>query len=135
MLAIQLFAGFEEVPGLHGLERVTQDGINERLDKILRGNFPPRSISDDGKQFIRACLVHDGRGRLTARAALGHRWIQGTGEDKELFERTEEENHTFWAPRGVVFPSIEELAEESGPESARVIAAPDTVSRHFRGTQ
>lgn len=133
MLTLQLFAGSEELPELYRMDFRSQESVDEYLDRNLSTIFPLGSILATGKDFIRACLVHDGEKRMTASQAFRHDWLQKPANDKHLFQRLESESSSNWEPRGIMLPVIEDLTAESEAirASLRDSVAADTVSRIF----
>ncbi|KAK4241718.1 kinase-like domain-containing protein [Achaetomium macrosporum] len=112
MLTLQLFLGYEELPGLNSVVFKNQEDIDIYLDLTFADSETRRRISEAGKDFIRCCLVYDGAGRPTARQAFYHTWLQEPESDRKMFKRLEAESELSWKPQRVKFPVIENLKRE-----------------------
>jgi hypothetical protein len=138
MLALQLFLGYEEFPGLDSVIFKSQGEVDMYLGVIFTVLRPKGLISDAGTSFIRGCLAYDSGRRPTARQAFYHSWLQEPERDRKMFKRLEADNALSWKPQQVKFPVIEDLTtlsfgvgkHEGGP-GAQQMAKHDVVSAHF----
>ncbi len=105
VLALQLLSGYTWIDppsqSLSELEKFVQLANRERAGKI---NGP---ISQNGIDFILACLELEPRARPTAAQAAKHLWLRESAQDSLLFK--EREKHLTWKPRGIVIPAIVRL--------------------------
>jgi serine/threonine protein kinase len=138
MLALQLFLGYEEFPGLDSVVFKSQGQVDTYLGVIFAVLGPKGQISDAGTSFIRACLAYDSGRRPTARQAFYHSWLQEPVSDRKMFKRLVTDIVLLWKPQQVKFPVIEDLTmlslgvigHEGGP-GAHQTAGRDAVSPHF----
>ncbi|KAI1819590.1 kinase-like domain-containing protein [Xylaria intraflava] len=103
------------------------------IDKGLKEVFGDPSgtcenLSDDFKDFVRACLVLKSSKRMTARASKGHNWFRSS--ESQLMAQIE----TFareWQPAQVVHNSVEDLdlLEDMDTENITLIKAPKKRKR------
>jgi serine/threonine protein kinase len=142
MLALQLFLGYEEFPGLDSVVFKSQGEIDTYLGVIFAVLGPKEQISDAGTSFIRGCLTYDSGRRPTARQAFYHSWLQEPESDRKMFKRLESDNVLSWKPQQLKFPVIEDLTtlslgvnrHEDG-HGAQQAAGRDAVSPHFIGQE
>jgi serine/threonine protein kinase len=138
MLALQLFLGYEEFPGLDSVVFKSQGEVDTYMGVIFAVLGPEGLISDAGASFIRGCLAYDSGRRPTARQAFSHSWLQEPERDRKMFKRLEADNALSWKPQQVKFPVIENITtlslgvgkHEGGPD-AQQMARHDVVSAHF----
>lgn len=113
----------------------SQEAIDEYLGTVLHHLDPDDGISEDGRQFLRDCLIYDKEERPTARQLLKNRWLQEPDTENAIFRQLENESIAPWIPRGVILPAIEDLwldnADNGRLEPAESRAASDDVSPHF----
>ncbi|KAK4114189.1 kinase-like protein [Canariomyces notabilis] len=136
MLALQLFLGCEEFPGLDSILFQSQADVEAYVTLIFSLPSYHGRISEAGKNFIRHCLAYDSKERPTARQAFRHSWLQEPKDDRKLFNQLETRNVDLWRPQRAMFPVIQDLRAESLLSIGR--GAPDMrpgledmVSRHF----
>ncbi|KAK0621191.1 kinase-like domain-containing protein [Bombardia bombarda] len=72
ILTLQLFMGAEDLPEAERLDLNSQDKVNRYLDSNFDRVSRLARISENGKLFIRACLVCNSEDRLTAAQASEH---------------------------------------------------------------
>ncbi|KAI0010321.1 kinase-like protein [Xylariaceae sp. FL0662B] len=96
-------------PRLFDLGRMTQSEINRWLNNIFEDSTNHK-ISEDGQNFVRACLILDPDRRMTACDAKGHSWFQQQPEN-DLFKEFFKENTKFWEAAHFIAPPVEELPE------------------------
>ncbi|KAL2128855.1 hypothetical protein VTI74DRAFT_8560 [Chaetomium olivicolor] len=138
MLTLQLFLGYEELPGLDSVVFRDQNEINSYLDLIFAPLTHRGLMSDAAKKFIHSCLAYNSAQRPTARQAFYHTWLQQPSSDRKMFKRLEAESALSWKPQQVKFPVIEDLTMttlDNGrhgcvPEVERR-ALQETTSSHF----
>lgn len=109
MLTLQLLSGQEELPGLHLMDFNSQNNIDKYLDTILDCIHPLDELSENGKDFIRKCLVYSSESRMTAPEALNHRWLQEPREDRRHFRHLESAIYSTWKPREIELPIMKYL--------------------------
>ncbi len=138
MLTLQLFLGYEELPGLDSVVFKSQGEIDSYLGLIFADLGHRGQISNAGKSFIRGCLAYDSERRPTARQAFYHGWLQGPRNDREMFRRLEADNALSWEPQRVKFPVVEDLTAWSSSQCKHLggdeRATEDTTSPHFGPT-
>ena len=138
MLTLQLFLGYEELPGLDSVVFKSQAEIESYLGWIFAALGRRGQVSDAGKSFIRGCLAYDSETRPTARQAFYHAWLQESRSDREMFKRLEADNALSWEPQRVKFPVVEDLTAWSSSQQRHLggdqRATEDTTSPHFRAT-
>jgi serine/threonine protein kinase len=136
MLALQLFLGCEEFPGLDSILFQSQADVEAYVTLIFSLPSYHGRISEAGKNFIRHCLAYDSKERPTARQAFRHSWLQEPKDDRKLFNQLETRNVDLWRPQRAMFPVIQDLRAESllsiGREAPDMRPGlKDMVSRHF----
>ncbi len=135
MLALQLFLGYEELPGLDSMVFKSQRDVDTYLSPIFATLVPRDRISEAAKSFICGCLAFDSERRPTARQAFYHSWLQEPGSDRKMFRRLEVDNAASWKPQRVKFPVVENLTAwspgQGKRQGAEEPASNDTTSPHF----
>lgn len=138
VLALQLFLGYEEFPGLDSVVFGSQKEIDTYVGLIFTVLSHRGFISEAAKSFIRECMAYDSKRRPTARKAFYHDWLQEPRADRQRFKRLEADNVLSWKPQQVKIPIIEKLTVESLGESEnrktpaqKRSALDDFTSRHF----
>jgi serine/threonine protein kinase len=132
MLTLQLFLGYEELPGIDTVVFKNQDEIDTYLSFVFAAPHLRSPMSEPAKSFIYGCLAYDSATRPTACQAFSHDWLQEPKGDKEMFKRLEADNVSSWKPQRVKFPVIEDLTALTVGKGRGQLAAPKaTVSRHF----
>ncbi|KAK3904380.1 kinase-like domain-containing protein, partial [Staphylotrichum tortipilum] len=118
MLTLQLFLGYEELPGRDYVSFKSQEDVDTYLRSIFAAVGSRSILSNAGKSFIRSCLAYDSWRRPTARQAFCHRWLQEPESDRKLFKRLDADNALSWKPQQVKFPVIEQLKADSPGQNA-----------------
>lgn len=134
MLTLQLFLGYEELPGRDSVAFKSQDDIDTYLDSVFAAIASRGKVSDAGKSFICSCLAYDSWRRPTARQAFCHLWLQEPESDRKLFKRLDADNALSWKPQQVKFPVIEHLKAHSAgqnTDNGDGLMFQDTKSPHF----
>ncbi len=134
MLTLQLFLGYEELPGRDFVGFKTQEDIDAYLDSVFAAIGSRSTISDAGKSFICSCLAYDSGRRPTARQVFCHQWLQEPQCDRKLFKRLDADNARSWKPQQVKFPVIEHLKVHPSGQNAigeDGLGFQAMTSRHF----
>jgi hypothetical protein len=135
MLTLQLFLGYEELPGLDSVVFRNQEDIDTYLGLVFATLGPRGWISDASKSFICGCLAFDSERRPKARQAFYHAWLQEPTSDRKMFKRLEADNALSWKPQKVKFPVVEDLTAwspgQGNGQGVEERALEDTTSPHF----
>jgi serine/threonine protein kinase len=138
MLTLQLFLGYQELPGLDSVVFKSQEDIAGYLGLTFAGVDPRHRVPEAARDFIHRCLVYDSTRRPTARQAFYHSWLQEPKSDREMFKRLEAASALSWKPQRVKSPTIETLKQRPtgmdkhhGSYEDSRITLKDSVSPHF----
>lgn len=121
ILALQLLFGNYSF-GIEEFEHVSDEEIEDLVVQVNAGRTGQQNgpISQNGVDFIIACLNLRPHKRPTATEASKHAWLRESQQELDLFK--ERDKRLAWKPRGLVIPAIvelEDVAEDTPePESA-----------------
>jgi serine/threonine protein kinase len=132
MLTLQLFLGYEELPGVDTVVFKKQEEVDTYLSFVFAAPRLQRLMSEPARSFIYGCLAYDSATRPTACQAFSHDWLQEPKGDRKMFKRLEADNVSSWKPQQVKFPVIEDLTTLTVGKGRGQPAAPKGgVSPHF----
>lgn len=109
MLVLQLVSGahpLEPLEQLHTENEIENLVVAVNLRRIAQKNGP---ISQNGIDFILACLDLQPYARPTAAGAAKHSWLRESPEEILLFK--EREKQLFWKPRDMIIPAVVRLPD------------------------
>ncbi|OAA55065.1 Myosin light chain kinase-related protein [Niveomyces insectorum RCEF 264] len=115
IVMLQLLAGAQGVEML-----ADSQGACEQLIRVLntqRAGVRKQPISQEGVDFILACLNPNSHERPTAAAAAKHPWLSGSEQERTLFR--ERKKQLAWKPRDIVIPAVVDLRRATVREAQK----------------
>lgn len=121
MLVLQLLSGYQPVEPID--DSCTERDIANLVVSVnlQRTGQVKGPISQNGIDFILACLTLQPHARPTAAGAAKHPWLRESADEVLLFKEREKKLH--WKPRGIIIPTVVRLQDVGSDPTTRHTAS------------